>query len=181
VIFIVYDIEATCWEGRPPGMVQETIEIGAYRLDRLGDITGSFSRLIKPIIHPQLSLFCQRLTGISQVDINKARRFPEVIDDFKDWAGVYDGEEVVLASWGRFDTKQLGKDCRLHREGDDWLDLSIDLKEQYRKIRGLPKARGLRSAVKHEGFEWVGNQHQALDDAQNTVQLFRKFLDEWVV
>ncbi len=179
VIFIVYDIEATCWEGQPPGMVQETLEIGAYRLDRLGNIESSFDRLIKPTIHPQLSLFCHRLTGISQPEVNRARPFYEVGEDFIEWTGAYDEADVVLASWGRFDKKQLTKDCNLHGMDTDWLDYHIDLKMQYQRIRGLPKPRGLKSATRFEGFDWMGEQHRALDDAKNTVQLFRKLFDEW--
>lgn len=177
--FIVYDIEATCWEGTPPGVVQETIEIGAYRLDRVGNIEAYFDRLIKPEIHPQLSHYCRRLTSIDQADINRARRFDEVIDEFVDWTGWYDGEDIVLGSWGNFDPKQLRKDCRLNDFSDEFLERSINLREQYRLIKKLPKKRGLKSAVKHEGFDWLGDQHRALDDAKNTVQLFRKFLDDW--
>lgn len=177
--FIVYDIEATCWEGTPPGTKQETIEIGAYRVDRFGNVEGAFSRLIKPIIHPQLSLYCQRLTNIDQSDINRARGFEEVAEAFKEWIGYYDHEDYVLASWGRFDGRQLARDCQVHNLNDEWLDPHIDLKEQYRRIRGLPKTRGLKSAIKHEGFFWEGEEHRALDDAKNTTQLFQKLLDEW--
>ncbi|MEO0733307.1 MAG: 3'-5' exonuclease, partial [Bacteroidota bacterium] len=143
--FIVYDIEATCWEGRPPGMVQETIEIGACELDGYGTINGYFSRLIKPVVHPQLSYFCQRLTNIDQAEINRARDFSRVVRDFTDWIDV-DGEDYLLASWGDFDRKQLMADCQLHRLEDYWLDEHINLKKQYQEIKGLPKPRGLKSA-----------------------------------
>jgi inhibitor of KinA sporulation pathway (predicted exonuclease) len=178
VKFIVYDIEATCWEGRPPGMTQETIEIGACEVDPYGQVTGSFSRLIKPVIHPQLSYFCRNLTRIEQSDINRARDFARVIEDFKEWIGV-DYEDYLLASWGRFDQRQLRADCQLHRLEDYWLEDHIDLKEQYRQIRSLPKKRGLKSAVKHEGFTWEGEQHRALVDARNTVKIFQRLIDMW--
>ena len=176
--FIIYDIEATCWEGRPPGMVQETIEIGAYEVNSFGEVGGAFSRLIQPVLHPQLSHFCRRLTNIDQADINRARDFPRVIGAFQDWIDT-DGEPYVLAAWGNFDERQLRQDCALHRLEDYWLDHHINLKAQYRELRGLPKKRGLASAVRHEGFEWSGEQHRALDDAANTVQVFRKLLDMW--
>jgi inhibitor of KinA sporulation pathway (predicted exonuclease) len=178
VKFIVYDIEATCWEGRPPGMEQEIIEIGAYAVDAYGQVEGSFSRLVQPVIHPQLSLFCRQLTHIEQEDIDRARDFPRVVADFQDWIGIYRAD-YVLAAWGRFDERMFRHDCQLHRLEEDWLDPSIDLKEQYREIRKLPKRRGLASAVRHEGFEWTGEQHRALDDAENTVKIFRKLLDVW--
>ena len=176
--FIVYDIEATCWEGRPPGMTQETIEIGAYAVDAYGTVGAAFSRLIQPILHPQLSLFCRQLTNIEQDDINRARDFRRVSAAFQDWIDV-DREDYLLCSWGKFDQRQLMRDCQLHKLDDWWLDDHIDLKQQYQEIRGLTKKRGLASAVRHEGFEWTGEQHRALDDAENTVKIFQKLLDMW--
>lgn len=159
-------------------MVQETIEIGACALDAYGTFLGSFSKLIKPTLHPKLSHFCQNLTGIEQVNLNKARNFRRVIQDFKDWVGV-DHEEYLLASWGDFDRVQLMADCDLHRLDDFWLDDHIDLREQYQQIRRLPKKRGLKAAVKHEGFTWEGTQHEALVDAENTMKVFQALIDEW--
>lgn len=177
--FIVYDIEATCWDGRPPGMVQETIEIGACALDNYGRVTGQFSRLIKPVIHPQMSLFCKKLTKIDQSELNRARNFKRVIEEFKDWVGVDDQEDYLLAGWGDFDQLQLMEDCRMHRLEDYWLEEYIDLRVQYQEIRKLPKKRGLKAAVKHEGYTWEGEQHRALVDAQNTVKVFQEMIDEW--
>lgn len=176
--FIVYDIEATCWAGRPPGMVQETIEIGACAVDSYGTVTGSFSKLIKPVIHPKLSHFCQNLTGIEQESLNRAKNFKRVITEFKEWIGV-DFDEYLLASWGDFDQEQLMADCQLHKLDDYWLEEHIDLRAQYQQIRKLPKKRGLKSAVKHEGFTWEGAQHEALVDAENTTKIFQALIDEW--
>lgn len=176
--FIIYDIEATCWEGRPPGMIQETIEIGACEVDRYGQVQDYFSRLIRPVIHPTLSHFCRKLTKIDQVELNRARDFSRVIDDFQDWIGV-DDDDYLLASWGNFDPEQLRADCRLHKTDDFWLDEHINLKAQYRDIKGLPKKRGLKAAVKHEGYEWEGEQHRALIDARNTVKVFQSLIDMW--
>lgn len=159
-------------------MVQETIEIGAFEVNAFGEVGGAFSRLIKPILHPQLSYFCRHLTNIDQADINRSRDFSRVIQAFQDWIDV-DGEPYALAAWGNFDERQLRQDCALHRMEDYWLDAHINLKAQYRDIRGLPKKRGLASAIRHEGFEWTGEQHRALDDAENTVKIFCKLLDMW--
>ena len=159
-------------------MVQETIEIGACALDAYGAQTGTFSRLIKPVIHPTLSHFCQNLTGIEQSELNRARDFRRVVEEFKEWIGV-DYEPYLLASWGDFDRKQLTADCKLHKVDDYWLDEHINLRRQYQQIRNLPKKRGLKAAVKHEGFTWEGDQHEALVDAENTAKVFRAMIDEW--
>ena len=159
-------------------MVQEIIEIGAYKVDRYGEVHSYFSSFVRPVIHPQLSLFCKQLTSIDQQDVNRAAEFPAVVEDWQDWIGIFD-EDYMLASWGAFDIKQLRADCRLHRMEEDWLDPNINLKKQYAEIRGLRKPRGLRSAVDKEGFEFTGEQHRAIDDAQNLVKIFRKLLDVW--
>ena len=67
----------------------------------------------------------------------------------------------------------------MHKLEDYWLDEHIDLKNQYQEIKGLPKKRGLKSAVKHEGYEWEGEQHRALTDAKNTAKVFQSLIDMW--
>ncbi|MEZ4984707.1 MAG: 3'-5' exonuclease [Saprospiraceae bacterium] len=176
--FIIFDIEATCWEGRPPSMTPETIEIGAVKMDAYGDVHGTFQRFIKPVLHPQLSLFCRQLTNISQVDINRARTFPDVINEFQDWIDIWE-EDYLLCSWGQFDQRLFRQDCTLHHLDDEWTDPHINLKQQYTEIKKLSKARGLKKAVEIEGFEWQGDHHRALDDARNLAAIFRKYLDVW--
>jgi inhibitor of KinA sporulation pathway (predicted exonuclease) len=83
--YIIYDLEATCWEHPPPGFVQEIIEIGAFRINAFGEVRGRFNRFVKPVVHPTLSPFCKDLTSIRQEDVNRARKFPEVIEEFMEW------------------------------------------------------------------------------------------------
>ncbi len=176
--FIIFDLEATCWMGRPPGMVQETIEIGAIQLNNYGEELGSFNRFIRPIIHPNLSAFCRELTSIDQDDVDRADNFPQVIEEFKDWIDV-DEEDYLLCSWGGFDKKMLARDCALHDLHDDWLDQHINLKRQYQLFKRLHRPCGLKSAVRKEGFEFTGIHHRGIADAENLTKVFRKHLDVW--
>ena len=176
--FIIYDLEATCWKGKPRSKVQETIEIGAVCLNEYGEVRDTFSRFIRPVLNPYLSAFCQELTTITQVDVNRAEKFPRVIDDFIDWAEIYD-EEYLLCSWGDFDRKQLIRDCELHDLEAEWIEEHINVKQQYREILKLPKAKGLRRAVLAEGYEFTGIHHRAISDAENLAKLFISHLDEW--
>ncbi len=177
--FIVFDIEATCWEGEPPGMVQETIEIGALKLDRYGEVIGTFNRLIRPKLFPTLSLYCRQLTAIDQVELNRAGTFPEVIDAFQEWIGLFDGEEYLLCSWGSFDRTQLIADCRLHDIDVDWLEPHINIRRQYHELKGLRKYKGLKKVVELEGFEFSGNHHRGFADATNLAKVFVKYIDMW--
>lgn len=176
--FIVYDLEATCWQGRPGTMVSEIIEIGAYLLDPYGEIVSSFNRFVRPVIHPQLSAFCQELTTIDQVQINRSQRFDQVIEAFQDWAEIYE-EDYLLCSWGSFDKKMLIQDCELHGLETEWVQPHINIKRQYQELKRLRRPRGLRMAVEREGFEFTGQQHRGIDDAHNLAKIFAKYLDEW--
>ncbi len=83
--FLIFDLEATCWESHVSHLYQqEIIEIGACIMNQYGEIESTFSSLVKPNIHKFLSPYCKNLTQINQEEINKAKRFPEVIDRYLD-------------------------------------------------------------------------------------------------
>lgn len=159
-------------------MVQEIIEIGAVKLDGYGDVQGAFSRFIKPVIHPHLSLFCQQLTTITQADVDRASGFPAVIEDFQDWAEIFD-EDYLLCSWGSFDKKMLIQDCQLHDLEEDWVENHINLKQQYHDIKRLRTRRGLKAALNAEGLEFTGTHHRGIDDARNLAKIFLQYRDVW--
>jgi 3'-5' exoribonuclease 1 len=177
--FIIYDLEATCWMGRPPGLVQETIEIGAVMVNGYGEELGSFNKFIKPIVNPLLSSFCRELTSITQTEIDRAGTFPKVIDEFQDWIDCFDDHNYLLCSWGSFDKTMLIKDCELHKLDSDWLEAHLNLKDQYQHFKKLNRPCGLKAAVKKEGFEFTGTPHRGISDAENLAKVFVKHLDVW--
>ena len=176
--FIIYDLEATCWRGRPPKGVQEIIEIGACKINRYGEVLDTFSEFIRPSVNTVLSSFCKQLTSIQQSDVDGAKHFPIVVEQFKDWIGAYD-EEYIFCSWGAYDKQFLINDCRLHNLDEDWLTEFIDLKEAYHDLKNTLKHRGLKKVVHNEGFEFTGIQHRAISDAENLSKIFVKYIDEW--
>ncbi len=179
MIFIIFDLEATCWRGRPPKGINEIIEVGAVKVNQYGEVLGSFERFIRPFVNPLLSGFCQKLTSIRQKDVDRASFFPKVIEDFKDWI-FEDDADYLLCSWGSFDKQFIINDCRLHKLDTDWImDRYTDLKDQYTSIKGLEKHKGLKAAVKMEGFEFTGVHHRAISDAENLAKVFIKYVDEW--
>jgi len=178
VNFIIYDLEATCWRGRPPRNVQEIIEIGALLVNDYGEVEDVFSRFVRPVVSPNLSAFCEELTSITQEDVDRAHTFDRVIEDFQDWGHIWD-EDYVLCSWGSFDKRMLKQDCALHDLESDWVSPHINLKKQYQTIRRLRKPTGLRRTVEREGFEFTGIHHRAIADAENLTKVFTKYLDMW--
>jgi inhibitor of KinA sporulation pathway (predicted exonuclease) len=178
--YIVFDLEATCWDDQPKDMVQETIEIGALKISPYGDLEGSFNRFVRPVLHPILSRFCQQLTTIDQISINRADTFPTVIEDFQEWAGIYDDEECLFCSWGSFDKSLLIQDLQLHEMDWDWLEPNhLNLRRQYHDMRRWTNYKGLKKIVEMEGFEFTGTYHRALSDAENLAKVFVKYIDTW--
>jgi len=178
LVYIVLDLEATCWLGRPPKGVNEIIEIGAVKLNPYGEMIGQFSRLVKPKVNPRISGFCSRLTGIKQPQLDLADSFGKVIQDFRDWI-TEDNGEYLLGSWGSNDRGFLWSDCKLHKVDTDWLEPFIDIREQYVRITKSLKKSNLKYIVEKEGFEFEGKEHSAYTDAYNTAKIFIKYIDEW--
>lgn len=178
--YIIFDLEASCWLGRPPHGVNEIIEIGAVKVNDYGEVVSTFIRFVKPTINPTLSDFCKKLTSISQENVDKSKTFPAIIQEFQDWIGI-DEESYVLISWGKYDKTQLHDDCILHKLDTEWLDHHYNLKPAYRALKNLKDEPGLKKAVKLEGFEFTGIHHRAISDAENLAKIFIKYFKEWSV
>lgn len=178
--FIIYDLEATCWLGRPPKGYNEIIEIGAVKINEYGEYLSSFESFVKPIVNPVLSGFCKKLTSITQAQINSARHFSKVIEEFKDWADIdTEGEDFFVISWGQNDKKLFLDDCRLHKIEEDWLEYYVNLKSEYDHLKGASVKGNLKKIVIKEGFEFTGIAHRAISDAENLAKIFLKYFDEW--
>lgn len=179
--YIIFDLEASCWLGRPPHGVNEIIEIGAVMVNDYGEVVSTFSKFVKPTVNPILSDFCKKLTSITQLDIDRTKTFPHIIQEFQDWIGV-DEEDYCLISWGKYDVTQLLQDTRLHKLDDEWLKKNhFNLKPAYKNLRNLKDEPGLKKAVKLEGFEFTGVHHRAISDAENTTKIFCKYFKEWSI
>ncbi len=180
--YIIYDVEATCWRGKPPKGINEIIEIGAVKLNAYGELVSEFNKFVKPTVNPILSGFCKSLTHISQENVDAADTYPTVIEQFKDWVEV--GEtDYVLGAWGDFDKRIMRDNCNLHDLETDWLEFFINVKSQYNTLKGNMghQKSGLKAVVKKEGFEFDGVHHRAISDALNLAKVYAKYLDEWII
>jgi 3'-5' exoribonuclease 1 len=175
--YIIFDLEATCWDGWDKSQ-NETIEIGAVKVNDKKEIVSEFARFVKPLKHPILSDFCKNLTSIRQEDIDKARHFNEVIDEFKNWIGC-DHEQYLLCSWGFYDRKQFESDCQIFQLDVAWVSRHISLKHQHGQIRNLQRAIGMKNALELEGLKLDGTHHRGIDHARNIAKVFVKYFDKW--
>lgn len=176
--YIIFDLEATCWDkDEHPASEMEIIEIGAikFRKNPAGHWDKSeFNVFVKPTIHPELSSFCKKLTSITQKDVDGALPFETVLPLFQHFIGV-GREEYLLCSWGFYDRKQLAQDCKLWRKDTKWLKPHISLKHQFAGRRKM----GVSAALKKIGKAFKGMHHRGIDDARNIFEIFIYNFSNW--
>jgi len=173
--YIVFDLEATCWEGWDKSQ-NETIEIGAVKINEQLETVSEYEQFVKPLKHPKLSEFCKELTSIRQEDVQSAPYFQEAIRLFREWIGK---ESFVLCSWGFYDRIQLESDCEIHGIEESWISQHISLKHQHGKIRKLKRAVGMKAALNIEKLALDGTHHRGIDDARNIAKIFKKCYAKW--
>jgi len=175
--YIIFDLEATCWE-QPDHGPRETIEIGAVKIDSSGRIVDEFQAFIKPIVHPTLSEFCTQLTSITQQDVDQAAQFDQVSQNFKEWIGV-DREDYLLCSWGFYDRRQLREDADRFGLDKNWINQHISVKHQHHLLADTKQPMRMDAALAAEGFTLNGTHHRGIDDARNIAKIFRKYFGQW--
>jgi len=174
--YIILDLEATCWQEK--GKFQsEIIEIGAVKIDENQQIVDEFNAFVKPVLNPELSEFCTKLTSINQEQIDSAAEFAVVLGHFKTWIGM--DEKYFLCSWGFYDKKQFTADCDLHKIDIAWLKNHMSIKHQHAGLKKLKHPVGLGYAIGYEGMKFEGKAHRGIDDARNIARIFLKYFKEW--
>jgi inhibitor of KinA sporulation pathway (predicted exonuclease) len=163
---LVIDIEATCWQGSipPAGQASDVIEIGLCPLD-VGTLTRLDKRSI--LIRPErstVSPFCTQLTTLTQEQVNAGVTFAEACAILE---GEYRSAELVWASYGDYDRKQIARQCGETGVRYPFGPTHLNVKEMFAKVRKLPHKVGMAQAVKMCGRTLEGTHHRGHDDAWN--------------
>ena len=173
-MYIIIDLEATCWENSHKGE-SEIIEIGAVIVDTYYKILGKYQTFIKPTKNPVLSQYCKDLTSISQKEVDDAEIFPVVFENFINWTNENvkcNIESIIFCSWGYYDKRQLMKDCVFHSIKYPFSN-HRSLKHEFAKQRKI-KPVGMKRALQMCEIKLKGTHHRALDDTENITQIFIK-------
>ncbi|GEN67129.1 3'-5' exonuclease [Chryseobacterium rhizosphaerae] len=103
---LIVDLEATCWDNRPPrGQESEIIEIGVCIMNaKTGKISKNEGILVKPQ-YSKVSPFCTELTTLTQNMLDNEGIMLE--DAFDILRAEYDSEELTWASYGNYDLNML--------------------------------------------------------------------------
>ena len=178
--YIIFDLEATCWNKSDGNKISEIIEIGAVKLDENAKQIDTFQTFVKPTKNPILSEFCIELTSIKQDDVNSAPYFAEAIHNFENWIS-NEICDTALISWGYYDKKQLIKECEeknYHGEIINLLNSHFSLKHDFAKMKVI-KPCGMKKALEILRIPLDGTHHRGIDDALNISKIFITIFVEW--
>ncbi|BAU28297.1 3'-5' exonuclease [Aneurinibacillus soli] len=171
--YIVMDTEINgrVWKSPNP---MEIISIGAVKITE-EDIKNKtytcerFYEYIKPVY--TYTDYARKFTKIPRQTIAKAESLVRVVEKFKRWIGE---EEYVFIGWSDSDKLALLRDCKMHKMDGEWIDPYIDLQAYIKRY--VPESNqqqlSLKNAVEVFGLHWIGEEHDALDDAMNTAKIF---------
>ncbi|HBE20945.1 MAG TPA: DNA polymerase III [Cyanobacteria bacterium UBA11149] len=171
---IVIDIEATCWQAKPPsGEESEIIEIGICVLDPWSKKNiEKDSILIKPI-KSNISDFCTKLTTLTQAEVDKGISFYEACKILKDQ---YLTDRRVWASYGEYDKNQFQKQCQSFGVKYPFTSQHINVKTLFALVHSLPREVGMAQALELLNIPLEGTHHRGGDDAWNIGKILSKLL-----
>jgi inhibitor of KinA sporulation pathway (predicted exonuclease) len=177
--WLVVDLEATCCDQKTiPTSEMETIEIGIVCVEATTlTAIDHFQAFIKPVRHPQLTTFCQQLTTITQMQVEKASLYPDVFQMVKAWYQPY--QNYIFASWGDFDAKQLARDSAFHNLPELFPLQHVNIKALFAEAYGLKRGVGLQTALSMVQEPFEGQVHRAHADAINTAKLLPRIYRAW--
>lgn len=135
---------------------------------------GEFDMFVRPKLNPVLTDFCKTLTSIRQQDTDEAQAFPLVLERFAAWISTYGRkEEVLFASWGRYDKNQFLRDSELHGVPFPFDEEHLNLKN-YAAARMGRAPKGVGMVLARLGLEFQGTPHRGIDDVRNIIRIIEK-------
>lgn len=156
---------------------REVIEIGAVVLDGSYHEIGSFNTLVKPQFNDRITPYFSDLTGITTEMVAEAPHFEEALKMFFSWCRSLD-EQVHIYQWSESDLEQIVKEIALKgivldEDNQKMLSDWEDFQKEYGETLHLENAVSLKNAAMYAGVDFVGREHDALDDARNTATLLK--------
>lgn len=176
---LIIDLEATCWEDRPPrGQESEIIEIGVCIMDaKTGKISKNEGILVKPQ-YSKVSPFCTELTSITQQMLDDEG---VLLEDALDILRVeYDSEDLTWASYGKYDLNMRQNQARRFNVDYPLSDDHINVKTLFGELHPtIRKSVGMASALGELNLKLEGTHHRGVDDAKNIAKILYWCLQQY--
>ncbi|XP_033342597.2 ERI1 exoribonuclease 3 [Megalopta genalis] len=181
---LVLDFEATCkeYELIKP---QEIIEFPCAAVStKSWQIESVFHEYVKPKVHPNLTSYCIKLTGIIQDMVENQPHFPDVFDKFQGWLEennfFKDDNKCAFVTCGNWDLNvMLPAQCKLEKitippHFTKWINLKqsfFDATDDY------PKS--MTYMLSHLKLPLEGRLHSGIDDVKNMVTIIQTLHEQY--
>lgn len=176
--YVFFDFEMLCSNR---GMLyddMEAIRLGAVKYDITTETVSFFDHYIKPTNRKPLSQFCKDLTGITDSDLAHAANFTKVFEEFLYWVGGV--KRSRFFSWSKSDLSRLKIDSLRHKIPQTTIN---KIEQRYVDFQAIFSKRVTKSHFSVEnalavyGLDFVGEKHNPMYDAYNTLQIYLSFLN----
>ncbi|MBD8067994.1 3'-5' exonuclease [Bacillus sp. PS06] len=177
--YVFFDFEMLCSTNGMTFSDMESIRLGAVKYDIDTEKVDYFDHYIRPIHFKKLSYFCKQLTGIKDEDLIGAPSFHEVFDLFIEWVGGI--KKTRFFSWSKSDLSRLKIDAVLHDISPSTIKKIekryVDFQEIFTK-RVTKNQFSVENALALYGLHFIGEKHNPMYDAFNTLRIYLAFLNE---
>lgn len=147
--------------------LEEILQIGAVKLDRLGGpIVDTCCLFIRPRVHKRLNRTAKTLPELRS-SLDSTLDFPAALTAFLDWCG----QDRVFADWGGDDFEVLRQNCAYWHLPAPEPEKLIDLQAAFSLRVGTNQGVALHRAVEYCGIPAPFTYHNALNDAVYTALL----------
>lgn len=177
--YIFFDFEMLCSDQGMAFEKMEAIRLGAVKYELDSEEISYFVRFIRPENRNPLTDFCKTLTGIDDSDLEKASDFKDVFADFLEWVGGLKKSQYF--SWSPSDISRLKIDSLKHSIPERTIR---KIETRYTDFQDIFKKRVSKNNISVEdglalyGLEFLGDKHNPMYDAYNTLRIYQSYLCE---
>ncbi|XP_065898742.1 ERI1 exoribonuclease 3-like [Dysidea avara] len=178
--YLVLDFEATCDEKRT-SRPQEIIEFPVLKVNATTlETESTFHTYVTPTVHPQLTAFCTRLTGITQKMVTDQPSLLKVLEMFDEWMvkeKLKDNPNICFVTCGDWDLKTMlpGQCAYLRVNVPQYFKKWMNIKKVFSRIMKC-RSFGMAGMLDKLNLTLDGRHHSGIDDARNTAKILRKLL-----
>lgn len=157
----------------------EIINIGAVKLNNNLEETGTFDRLVKPVLYTRIHPYVKKMTGIAREGLKHAEPFITV---YRELAKFMDGVDV-LCVFGTSDIKELLRNIEFHKMDKSpipqkYIDVQHYISHHLKRPKGSSISLG--DAAEAMNIPIRLEFHNAFNDAFYTAEIFKKIFNKQI-
>lgn len=170
------DIEATCFENRPPNKFpeqrNEIIEVGITPMNvKTYELGESESVIVLPPT-TEVNAFCTQLTTLTPEYVaSNGKKFSDAMDYIEK---KYRLSKSIFASWGDYDRKSFEKNCKWNGVSNPVSNMVLNVKTLFAAIYGYNG--GLDKCAADIGIPFEGTHHRGDADSRMVAKILQKLL-----